>query len=153
MQTQRLWLAWASVFSSLVIYGVMPLFIPPLGTEPREPQVILVGGLIFIGLVEGIATVAIRHIALVRPIRSGALDLESKSGAMRFFNISITNWVLSSSIGIYGLVLFFLYGVPELFYPFLAVAMLLLFYHAPRVASLKPAASPTDLARPDVKIG
>ena len=153
MQTQRLWMAWASVFGSLVIYGVMPLFVSPLGTEPREPQAILVGGLIFVGLVEGIATVAIRHFALVRPIRSGSLDLESKSGAMRFFNISVTNWLLSSSIGLYGLVLFFLYGVPGLFYPFLAVAMLLLFYHAPRVASLKPAASSTDLARPDVKIG
>ena len=153
MQKQRLWIVWVSVFNSLVIYGVMPLFVSPLGTEPREPQAILVGGLIFVGLVEGIATVAIRHFALIRPIRSGSLDLESKSGAMRFFNISVTNWLLSSSIGLYGLVLFFLYGVPGLFYPFLAVAMLLLFYHAPRVASLKPAASSTDLARPDVKIG
>ena len=152
MQEQRLWITWASMLGSLAIYGALPFFIPSLGAESREPQIVLIAALGFVGLTEGMATLVIRQIALVRPIRFGTLDLKSAIGAERFFRISIINWALSSSIGIYGLVLFVLYGALELFYPFLVVAALLLIYHAPRMDSLKPAASSADLARPDVKI-
>ena len=62
-------------------------------------------------------------------------------------------WALSESIGIFGLLLFFLFGASVLFYPFLVASAALLLIHAPRASRLGASVRPEDLARADVKIG
>jgi hypothetical protein len=113
----------------------------------------LIGALAFVGLMTAAATLLLRRFAILQPVQSGTLDITTKAGTARFSTISLLAWVLSESIGIYGLVLFFLYRVPALLYPFLSAAFLLLIFHAPCTGSLRGRPSSSDLARPDIKIG
>lgn len=152
-QIQQLWVVWACLIVSLSIYGAMPLLLPPPQEPPPQPQAVFIGALALVGLMTAAATVLLRRFALLRPTRAGTLDITTKAGAARFSAISMLAWVLSESIGVYGLVLFFLYRVPTLLYPFLSAAVLLLIIHAPRTGSLQVEPSSPDLARPDIKIG
>ena len=152
-QIQQLWICWACLILSLFIYGAMPFLLPPPPTSPPALQVVFVGALGFVGLLTAIATMFLRRFALIRPARIGTLDIDTKAGFARFFTISMLVWVLSESIGIYGLILFFLYRVPGPLYPFLVAAVLLLVFHAPRTDSLRVKPSSAELARRDVKIG
>ena len=152
-QSQQLWVVWACLVSSLFIYAAIPLLLQPPPVPPPPPQAILVGALAFVGLVTAAATILLRRFAILQPAQSGTLDITTETGAARFFTISLLAWVLSESIGIYGLVLFFLYRVPALLYTFLSAAVLLLIFHAPRTGSLRGRPSSSDLARPDIKIG
>jgi hypothetical protein len=152
-QIQQLWVVWACLILSLFIYGAMPFLLPPPPTPPPELQVVFVGALAFVGLLTATATIFLRRFALLRPAQTGTLNIDTQAGFARFFTISMLVWVLSESIGIYGLVLFFLYRVLGPLYSFLAVAVLLLVFHAPRTDSLRLKPSSADLARPDIKIG
>jgi len=152
-QIQQLWVVWACLVVSLFIYGAMPLMLQPPQAPPPPPQASFIGALAFVGLMTAVATILLRRFAIVQPVRSGNMDITTTAGAARFFTISLLTWVLSESIGIYGLVSFFLYRVAALLYPFLAVAFLLMIFHAPRTGSLRADPSSADLARPDIKIG
>jgi hypothetical protein len=152
-QIQQLWVVWACLVISLFIYGAIPLLLQPPPVPPPPPQAILIGALAFVGLMTAAATILLRRFAILQPAQSGTLDITTEAGAARFFTISLLAWVLSESIGIYGLVLFLLYRVPALLYPFLSAAVLLLIFHAPRTGSLRSRPSRSDLARPDIKIG
>jgi hypothetical protein len=152
MQRHQSWLVWGSLLMSLFIYGAMPYLIPPLPHTPPEPLRVLVMALAVVALLEGLATLAMRHFLLLGPVRAGTLDPETPAGAGRVWTLRILCWVLSVSIGIYGLVLFFLYRQTSLLYPFLGAAAALLIIHAPRPLPT-PERSSRDLARPDVKIG
>jgi hypothetical protein len=103
-------------------------------------------------LATGIGTLVARNRLLLRPARRGELDVRSKAGLERFWVVSLFTWVLSESIGIYGIVLFFLFGKATHLYAFLAAAIALMIVHAPRLAPLLPASS-SDLAQPTIKIG
>jgi hypothetical protein len=131
----------------------MPLLVQPPSTPPPAPELLFIGVLASIGLLTAAATLFLRRFALLQPAQSRALDISTEAGVARFFTISILVWVLSESIGVYGLVLFFLYRIPGVLYPFLGIAVLLLVFHAPRTGPLRVKRSSTELARPDVKIG
>ena len=104
-----------------------------------------------VGVATGVASLVMRQLLLVRPARAGTLDPSSPAGMQRVSTGLLMCWVFSESIGIYGLVLFFLYRVPGLLYPFIGAAVARMLVHAPRRLPT-PAASSRDLARPDVKI-
>lgn len=149
MQQPIFWILWGSMLVSLVVYASLPALLPA-ADEPAALSLPLVGGLLAGAVSVGATSVVLRQVLLVRPARNGHLDIGSAEGRARWLQVSIALWTMSESVGIAGLVLWFLYRQPGLLYPFLAGAALLLVVHAPRSASLL---SSRDLARPDVKIG
>jgi len=149
-QLQSIRIVWLALVASLLVYGAIP-FVLPLPGEPAAVLVPLVAALVFVALATALATMVLRRVAITGPLASGALDPATKTGAGRVLAISVVLWALCESIGVYGLVLFFLYRELALFYPFLLVAMALMLFHAPRALASQSSAS--DLARPDVKIG
>lgn len=128
----QLWPVWGALLGSLFIYAALPHLIPPRPVPPPLPMSELVGAFAIAALVIGMATLAIRHFLLLGPARAGTLDPRSKAGNQRVWTLSLITWVLAESIGILGLVLFLLYRVHGLFYPFLGAAIALLLIHAPR---------------------
>ncbi len=148
----QMWITWTALLVSLGVYGLLGLVIarPKSGDAALESVMLAVLGAA--ALATAIGTLVARDRLLVRPARRGELDVRSKAGLERFWVISLLTWVLSESIGIYGLVLFLLFGRPSHLYGFLAVAIALMIAHAPRVAALRPASS-SDLAQPTIKIG
>ena len=149
MKQPILWILWGSMLASLAVYAALPALLPEVENAPA-PSLVVVGALLAASVGVGAISVALRHVLLVRPARSGRLDISRPEGSARWLQISIALWALSESVGIAGLVLFLLYRQPGLLYPFLAGAALLLVVHAPRAASLLSA---RDLAQPGVKIG
>jgi hypothetical protein len=97
-----------------------------------------------------VATFVLRRLLIAGPIANRSLDPTTPAGRARFFQAHVFCWVLSESVGIYGLVLYFLYGSRPLLYGFLAGAFVLMLLHAPRQPQVSAS---TDRARPDVKIG
>lgn len=143
------WILWGSMLASLAVYAALPALLPE--AEPLAALSIpFVGGLLLGAAVVGTTSVVLRQVLLVRPARSGRLDITTAEGSARWLQVSIALWVMSESVGIAGLVLWFFYRQAGLLYPFLAGAALLLVVHAPRTASLL---SSRDLARPGVEIG
>jgi len=149
---RNLWTVWAMLLASVLVYGAMPRLMPPPPDAAPPPESLLVAALTIVAFFEALATLVIRRLVLVAPARAGTLDPRSAAGAGRVFTFSLICWVLSVSIAIYGLVLFVLFRVPGLLYPFVVAAIVLLLVHAPRALPAPEGAS-GDLARPDLKIG
>ena len=144
-------MVWFVLLVSLGIYGAMPWLLPP--QAPAEVLPGFVAALTVVGLATAVATVILRRVALLAPVARGELDVYTQAGGAKLFTISILIWVFSESIGIYGLVLFFLYREAALLFAFLLPAVALLVYHAPREGAFRRVASSSELARPDVKLG
>lgn len=144
------WMVWGAMLFSLAVYACIPLLVV---RPPKPVWASFVGALAAISMTTAIATAIVRNRALVRPARVGRLDLSSQSGANRLQAISIINWALSNSIGVYGLVCFLLFGSYALLAGFVAVAVALILYHAPRLSPLQPAPSAELLASRPEPIG
>lgn len=145
---QLLWILWGSMLVSLAIYGFIPFFVAWEHETPgSDALVIALGG---VAVSTAVATFVLRRLLLAAPIANRSLDPSTPAGRARIFQAHLFCWVLSESVGLYGLVLFFLYGSRPLLYGFLAGAFVLMLLHAPRQIHAGPA---TDRARPDVKIG
>ena len=144
-----LWVLWGSLLMSLCIYGSLPFVLPVAEAVDVQPAFVIALGCV--ALATAFATVVVRRRALTGPAERGEIDFSTPEGMGRFFSISILLFVLSESIGVYGLVLFFLTRDVSLFYPLLLMAGGLFVYHAPR--PIARARSLRELARPDVKIG
>jgi hypothetical protein len=124
-------LVWWALLASLGIYAVLP-FTEALGGSPppaAAPALVPALGLVAAGLAT--LTLVIRRRWLEQPLRRGDLDLATAAGAQRFLTTCLLTWVLSESIGIYGLVLFFLTRDRRPLLSFVAAAALLLLHHRP----------------------
>jgi hypothetical protein len=123
---------WAALLVSLVVYGVVAL---AMGSRPSgDPQQedVMVSTFAVLALLVGGATIVLHRLAISGPVSRGALDLSSAAGQMRLYWVSLVTWVLSESIGIYGLALFLLFGRFLHLFAFLAAAAVLLLVYAPR---------------------
>ena len=136
------------MLASLALYAVLPLLLSP--SAPAESPLPLVLAVLITAVGVGVASVFVHQLLLVRPARSGNLDIHTPEGAARRLQIQVFCWGLAESVAIGGLVLWLLLGQAGLLYPFLAGSALLLVIFAPRETSLRTA---RDLADPDVKIG
>ena len=145
---QTLWIVWGAMLASLIAYLAISWVVPveTRGSAPGVPAAAL--GLV--AATTAAASFVLRRVLVAAPIEKGSLDPDTAAGRARVFQASVLCWTLSESVGIQGLVLFFLYGSRPLLYAFLAAALVLLLLHAPREWR---AASSMDRARPDVKIG
>ncbi len=148
-QLQHLWIVWGALFMALVIYGTVPfngLVKPQDGGRDLPPLFAQV--LVAISLLVASGTIVARRSLLLRPLLTGRLSLNTRKGVARFSAVSLVIWVLSESIGIYGLVLYMMSGDVRYLYSFLVAAALLLAYHAPRTTGLPvgpPAGSPESI--------
>ncbi|MDH3519977.1 MAG: hypothetical protein OEM49_05915 [Myxococcales bacterium] len=147
------WLIWAALLVSLVVYGLLPIVIDLDLGAPSLPEPTVVFALTAIGVATAVGTLVARQILLVRPARRRELDLATSEGLARFFQASLIFWTCADSIGIYGLLLYFLFQKLAYLYAFLVAAAGLMLYHAPRIAALRPPDTAADLAREHVKIG
>lgn len=138
-------IVWYVLAISLVIYvGVAHVAEPEPSSE--LPLGILFPALGALSVAIGVGTVSYRRIALVRPIQSGALDPGTPEGQQKGSQALVILWVLSESVGIYGLVLSFLSGQPLFSLGFSAAALGLLVVHRPTARDLERPASPQDRA-------
>jgi hypothetical protein len=127
------WIVWAAMLATLVSYAAIPFFVA--GADSHDPlleQAMLLN-LFGVSLASAIGTLVARHIMLVTPARRGELDLGSAPARSRFFSASVAFWTIAESIGIYGLVLYILFGKPAYLNAFLLAAAILLAVHSPRV--------------------
>lgn len=147
-----LWIVWAAMLASLVLYAAMPLFFAGSGADDPAFERVMLIALSAVALVSGIGTLVARNLLIVQPARRGELDLRSAAGLAHFFPIAVVLWAVSESIGVCGLLLCFLFGKLAYLYSFLFAAAALLLVHAPRLASLVPV-STSDLAKPTIEIG
>ncbi len=137
----QLWMVWAALLGSLVVYGVLPLLIS--GSSLRDPVLerSMLVGLFALALGLGIGTLIARNLMIVNPARRGQIDLRTREDFARYFQVSIVLWVISESIGVLGLVLFLLFGKTAYLYAFLCAAGVLLAVHSPRLSRVQSAAS------------
>jgi hypothetical protein len=146
---QRLWIMWASLASSVLLYAGLAL-----GIEPAAPPALAGGALLpalslaAAGL--GAGSVALRARLLAAPARAGSLDVTREPGATRFQVVSIVCFALSEAVALLGLVGFLLGGSRPTAICFAAAGAVLLVFHAPRRSALLPPAGSQDLPhRPD----
>jgi hypothetical protein len=142
MPMSQLWIVWAALLSSQLVYLMVPI-------PPREAVVepVFVWALGFVALVEAVGIVVFLRVALFGPIRRGELDSATKPGEQRTFVVLLVAWTLAESIAIYGLVLRFLQFERPYTLPFAIAAALLCAYSHPWSSALRKPPSSTDLAR------
>lgn len=124
---QTLRIIWRALLGSLGLYAALPWFLRSGAREESVDALLLI--LIAVAVVTGVATFAVRELLLVRPIRSGALRVDTDTGLARVTQISVVLWALCESVGLYGLVLYQLSGEPRYLYLFLMASAGLFFAH------------------------
>jgi hypothetical protein len=141
-------LLWITLCVAQLIYLVVVYTMPP----PQDPQAVAGGifpALLFAAISIAVGTLIYRRRALVVPIQSGRLDLNTQQGLAKAFTPYILNLVLSEAVAIYGLVLSMLSG--EFLYTvgFVAAGLSLLYLHRPTAPELQsPFARPEGGDRP-----
>ena len=147
MQHPR-WIIWSALTTSLLVYvGVAAALQATIEPQPAWRAFVFA----LIGVAAGTAVLSweLRRRLLLEPARRGELDPEG-AGEQRFLQLSIVNWALCESIGVYGLVCFVLFGSWPLLLGFVGAALVLLGVHAPRLGPLTSPSGRPDLPhRPD----
>ena len=137
-----MWIIWVAMVGSLVIYIVICNLIGdqirrPIG--PGFPLVLLRNLLFCICIVTLIATHFIRKLILRKP--RGSLEWVSKSQPSpqdlakiyaKYTTAMIISLALCESVGIYGLVLFFLGDNFQIMYTFMIISAAGMFYYRPK---------------------
>lgn len=138
-----MWIIWAGMVGSLAIYIVICNLIGdqikrPIG--PSFPLTLLRNIFFGISIVTLITTYFIRNLILKKPSGSpGSVstsepsrqDLDNKISA-KYTVSMIISLVLCESVGIYGLVLFFLGGSFQVMYTFMIISAAGMFYYRPK---------------------
>ncbi|MEZ4524367.1 MAG: hypothetical protein R2941_00400 [Desulfobacterales bacterium] len=120
---------WLAMLSSLAIYAAVCH---------------LAGDSIRQGLGEGIPLDLIRNVlivasavelAVIHLIRKKILTIHKGMGeqnvTQKYLSASVISYAISESIGIFGLLLYFLGSTQEVLYSFLCISALAMFYHRP----------------------
>jgi len=120
---------WRALLASIALYALLPWFTQPrLHGDPESARVLLLS-LTLIAVATAIGTLVAREILLVRPIRRGELRVSTPEGAAKLFQLALILWALSESVGIYGIVVFFLCGEAQYANLFFLASAALLFAH------------------------
>jgi len=152
MQETRftLWLVWGTLLASLAIYAALPLVLTAPGEAMDEGSEILSLCLGLVAIGTAVASFVLKRVLVLGPIARGVVDPHTPAGAQRIQLGYIITWALAESIGVYGLVLYFLTHAVSLMLPFVCGSALLLALHAPRASDLEAAPRGHELAnRPD----
>jgi hypothetical protein len=120
---------WRVLLGSLALYSLMPWFVRIEGD--REPMGTLLLALMGVSALTAVGTLLARERLLVAPMRSGELSLATAEGQARITTTCIRLWALSESIGLYGVVVYYLSGEARYLYLFLMAAVGLFFAHRP----------------------
>ena len=137
-----MWIIWGGMVGSLAIYVVICNLIGdqirrPIG--PSFPLTLLRNILFGVSIVTLIATHFIRKLILKKP--SGGPESASASQpsphnidktSPKYIVAMIISLVLCESVGIYGLVLFFLGGSFQAMYTFMIISAVGMFYYRPK---------------------
>jgi F0F1-type ATP synthase membrane subunit c/vacuolar-type H+-ATPase subunit K len=151
---QTLKLIWLALLFCLGIYALLPpLLRLPQSDTVAQFQAVLFVALGAVAIVTVVAVLMIRRLGLVGPLARGELDPDTPEGRSRAFLVTVITWALSESVALYGVVLYLLFHDAVHLYPFLLLALGLLLLQAPRETTFSGGRRPSDLARPDVKIG
>jgi hypothetical protein len=148
---QRLWIVWASLASSILLYAGLSVALEP--PEPAASAAALLPALSLAAAGLGAASVVLRARLLAAPARDGRLDVAREPGATRYQAVSIACFALSEAVALLGLVGFLLGGSRATAICFAAAGAVLLVFHAPRRSALLPPPSSQDLARRPDPIG
>lgn len=152
MQPARftLWIIWGTLLASLGIYAALPLLVTPAGEGMGEGARILTLCLVAVAVATAAATFILKRVLVVAPVARGEMDAKTPRGAQRIQLGYVVCWALAESIGVYGLVLYFLTHSVTTMLPFIVGSALLLVAHAPRAADSERAHDSPELAqRPD----
>ena len=120
---------WRALLGSLALYAALPWFLRPGGGLESAGALLL--GLTAVAALTGLGTFVLRELLLTRPIRSGALRVNTAEGMGRLTQISVVLWALCESVGLYGLVLYQVSGEARYLYLFLMASAGLFFAHRP----------------------
>ena len=130
---------WFTMIVSLLIYGLVAnLVVSKISRDAPDQLALLAGILGFQSLVIAVGTLVYRRCALVNPIQSGQIDINTPAGQAKAFTPFILNLTLTQSVGIFGLVLAMLSGQAEYYYPFMVGALVLMVLHRPSASALNP---------------
>jgi hypothetical protein len=97
-----------------------------------------------VALASAALTFVLRRALLIDPMRRGDIDLSKPEGLSRFQSAHVVIWALCESVGLLGLVLYFLTGDGAWSGALFAVALALLWTHGPRAP--EPTTAAPELA-------
>ncbi len=129
------WLIWAIMIISIFGYVFVALNEFSPSVESQEHLSVLIIALFVFTIIEVGITIVIRHFILIKPCKVGKRDAKSLKGLSIIFIVSIVLWILSESIAIYGVVLFFMTNRAIYLILFALIGASMMVYHSPR---LKP---------------
>jgi hypothetical protein len=137
-----MWIIWGAMVGSLVIYIVLCNLIGDQIRQPVGPEfpLVLMSKILFgIGIVTLIAIHFIRRFILGKPSGSpGAVPISQPSpqdpaeSYAKYTNAMIISLALCESVGIYGLILFFLGDSFQTMYTFMIISAAGMFYYRPK---------------------
>jgi hypothetical protein len=142
-----MWIIWGAMMGSLVFYIVICNLIGDQIRQPTGPDfpLVLLRNILFgIGIVALIATHFIRKFILRKPSGGPGLESTSQSSPQdpakiyaKYTIAMIISLALCESVGIYGLVLFFLGGSFQTMYTFMIISAAGMFYYRPKKEEIK----------------
>ena len=145
-----LWVIWGTLLASLSIYAGLPLVTAPFGDAMEGGAEALRLCLGLVAIATAVASFVLKRVLVLGPIARNAIDPNTPAGARRIQTGYLFTWVLAESIGIYGLLLYFLTHEMGSLLAFVGGSALLLLLHAPRASDIEQAPGSRDLAsRPD----
>jgi hypothetical protein len=142
---RRAWITWSALLLSLLPYAAVIVFVSPQGAPLAPPATVAV--LALAAAVIGAASLALRALLVVRPVRAGELDPMREPDAQRLFALSVVGWMLADAVAVLGLLAFFLLHARTAALGFVAGGAALLLLQAPRLDSLRPPPTAEELAR------
>ena len=137
MATKANKILWWMLCISQLVYIQVVYTMPPSQDLQGVPDGIF-PALLSVAIIIALGTIIYRRRALVLPIQSGQLDLNTKEGLAKAFTPFILNLVLSQAVAIYGLVLSIMSGEPGYTLGFVAAALVLMYIHRPTSIDLQP---------------
>ena len=106
---QVLWILWAAMLISMVIYGVVLMIIDTGPSQPVETTQMLAMVLGVVSVAEIGGMFYLRKITFFNRLNDGQFD-DEQSLLSAYFTTSIFTWALAESIAVFGFVVSFLSG-------------------------------------------
>ena len=126
------WLVWWTFLVCAVLgpaYFIWKVNPETTAPPPAEPGVFAL--IIGFALVVGSATLLIRYIGIIRPLRAQTLDLTAPNGFERYFILSLINWVCSMAVAMAGAIMYWANHEAHWVWLFAAMSVGLLLHHRP----------------------
>ena len=146
--TASLWLLWAAMFATLLLWLVLPRYVPGRADPWYDAQTAVAAFvLVILALVGGVSSFAMREAIVREDASDGQIDLHTGAGIAQLRRRLFALWLVCAAVGSLGGLLGYYSNRADLAWPYVAGAAALFAIHAPRRGLLRQIESTADLRR------